>query len=124
MSGRAQGYFAEKWTADALISSVGGAVEKSMMAKALSKWVSLGVIKEEEGGELVLLEVQEEGGVKPSISRQGTFVARLLPNQLVYKRAAVVEEAPSVMTVEQQQAEQMKVYWRVCAGSHLSLVLI
>ena len=31
----------------------------------------------------------------------------------------VVEEAPSVMTVEQQQAEQMKVYWRVCIGSHL-----
>ena len=24
-----------------------------------------------------------------------------------------MEEAPSVMTVEQQQAEQMKVYWRV-----------
>ena len=95
-----------------------------MMAKALSKWVSLGVIKEEEGGEFVLLEVQEEGGVKPSTSRQGAFIACSLLNQLVYKRPAVVEEAPSVMTVEQQQAEQMKVYWRVCASSHFSLVLV
>ena len=124
MSGWVQGYFAEKWTTDDLVSSVGGAVEKSMMTKALSKWVSLGVIKEEEGGEFVLLEVQEEGGVKPSTSRQGTFVAYFPPNQLVYKRAAVVEEAPSVMTVEQQQAEQMKVYWRVWVGSHFSLVLV
>jgi len=65
--------FAEKWTTDDLISSVGGAVEKGMMAKALSKWVNLGIIREEEGEEFVLLEVQEEGGVKPSASRQGTF---------------------------------------------------
>ena len=56
-----------------MISSVGGAVEKSVMTKALNKWVSLGVIKEEEGGEFVLLEMQE-GGVKPSTSRQGTFL--------------------------------------------------
>ena len=41
------------------------------MVKALNKWVTIGVIKEEEG-EFVLLEVQEEGGVKPSASRQGT----------------------------------------------------
>lgn len=74
-----QVYFAEKWTTDALVSSVGGAVEKSMMKKALNKWVSLGIIKEEEGGEFVLLEVQEEGGVKPSASRQGIFVVSL-PN--------------------------------------------
>lgn len=87
------------------------------MTKALNKWVSLGIIKEEEGGEFVLLEMQEEGGVIPSVSRQGTFVAYPLRNQFAYKRLAVVEEAPSVMTVEQQQAEQMKVYWRVCVGS-------
>lgn len=94
------------------------------MVKALNKWVSLGVIKEEEGGEFVLLEVQEEGGVKPPTSRQGTFVAYLLQNQLAYSRLAVVEEAPSVMTVEQQQAEQMKVYWRVRIISHFPLVLV
>jgi len=45
-----------------------------MMAKALNKWVNMGVIKEEEGGEFVLLEVQEEGGVKPSTSRQGALL--------------------------------------------------
>ena len=41
------------------------------MAKALNKWVNIGVLKEEEGGVLVLLEVQEEGSVKPPTSRQG-----------------------------------------------------
>ena len=43
------------------------------MAKALNKWVNIGVIKEGEGGEFVLLEVQEEGGVKPSTARQGAL---------------------------------------------------
>lgn len=60
------------------MSSVGGAVEESAMIKALNKWVSLGVIKETEGGEFVLLEVQEEGGVKPTAPRQGTLISHFL----------------------------------------------
>jgi len=28
-------------------------------------------------------------------------------------RVALVEEEPAVLTVQQQQAEQMKVYWKV-----------
>lgn len=91
------------------------------MAKALNKWVNLGIIKEEEEGGFVLLEMQEEGGVKPSTSRQGTSAANPLLDKPVDTKIAVVEEAPSVMTVEQQQAEQMKVYWRVCVGSRFSL---
>lgn len=43
------------------------------MAKALNKWVNVGVIKEEEGREFVLLEMQEEGGIKSSTSRQGAL---------------------------------------------------
>lgn len=39
-------------------------------------------------------------------------------------RKAIVEEAPSVMTVEQQQAEQMKVYWKVGIGSRVSLASV
>ena len=39
-------------------------------------------------------------------------------------RKAIVEEAPSVMTVEQQQAEQMKVYWKVSIGSRVSLASV
>jgi len=101
------------------MSSVGGAIDETMMAKALTKWVNMGVIKEEEGGEFVLLEVQEEGGVKPSTSRQGTVLRKIPVERLVDNRLDVVEEAPSVMTVEQQQAEQMKVYWRVCVGFRL-----
>ena len=76
-----------------LISSVGGAVDESVMMKALNRWVNLGIIKEEEGGEFVLLEVQEEGGVKPPTSRQGTFVThpphqigRLMTNQLLLRK--------------------------------------
>jgi hypothetical protein len=61
-----------------LVSSVGGAVEESVVTKALNKWANLGVIKEDEGGEFVLLEVQEEGGMKPTTSRQGAFIVCLL----------------------------------------------
>ena len=49
-----------------------------MVTKALNKWVNLGAIKEDEGGEFVLLEVQEEGSMKPTTSRQGTFISRPL----------------------------------------------
>jgi len=62
------------------MSSVGGAVDEPMMAKALNKWVNIGVIKEEEGGAFVLLEVQEEGAAKPSTSRQGAIVASVVPS--------------------------------------------
>jgi len=41
-------------------------------------------------------------------------------DQPIDNQLDVVEEAPSVMTVKQQQAGQMKVYWRVCVGSPLS----
>ena len=94
---------------------MGGAVDESMMSKALNKWVNIGVIKE-EGGQFVLLEVQEEGGVKPSTARQGRSPVSLPVEQPVDNLLDVVEETPSVMTVEQQQAEQMKVYWRVRVG--------
>jgi len=89
------------------------------MAKALNKRVNMGVIKEGEGGEFVLLEVQEEGGVKPPTSRQGMVSQKIPVERLADNRLDVVEEAPSVVTVEQQQAEQMKVYWRVCVGFRL-----
>lgn len=60
------------------MSSVGGSIEEPAMAKALNRWANLGVIKEREGGEFVLLEVQEEGGVKPIVPRQGRLPAYLL----------------------------------------------
>lgn len=39
-----EGIFIEKWMVDALIPSVGGAVDELMMAMALNEWVSVGVI--------------------------------------------------------------------------------
>jgi hypothetical protein len=38
-------------------------------------------------------------------------------------RAALVEEQPAVLTVQQQQAEQMKVYWKVRVDLTSYLVL-
>jgi hypothetical protein len=38
-------------------------------------------------------------------------------------RAALTEEQPAVLTVQQQQAEQMKVYWKVCVALTYYLVL-
>ena len=61
------------------MSSVGGGVDGLSMTKALNKWVNLGIMKEREGGEFALLEVQEEGGAKFTGSRQGTILAHLLP---------------------------------------------
>ena len=60
------------------MSSVGGGIEESVMVKAINKWVNLGVVKEREGGEFMLLEVQEEGSAKLTTPRQGTFLARFL----------------------------------------------
>ena len=73
------------------MSSVGGTVEESVMLKALDKWVNLGVVKEKEGGVFVLLEVQEEGGVKPTASRQGKF----LPHRLCGITLLITEQLRS-----------------------------
>jgi len=101
------GLFEQKdvWNVNELLSSVGSSVDKSSVTRALNTWVELGVLKEEDDGEFKLLEVVEEG-LRPSTSR-------LAP--------AVVEEQPTALTVQQQQAEQMKVFWRFIEGMLTSL---
>ncbi|KAH7904718.1 ubiquitin-protein ligase [Hygrophoropsis aurantiaca] len=98
----------DTWTVDALIARV-GSVSRSAALKALGTWVDLGVLKEEhrggEDGETVfrLLHVREEGDEAGRVH--------------VGKSAREAEEelAP-MMSAQQQQAEQMRVYWKFIEG--------
>lgn len=95
------------WTIDELVSRV-GSIDRTAALKGLLAWVDRGVLKEHEGEKFVLLETADNSGEakKPSGSRP------------------VVEEQLPVVTVQQQQAEQMKVYWQVCLSfNSLSLYL-
>lgn len=89
------------WTMDELISKV-GSVDRSATLKALTTWVDLGVLKEVSPNTYRLLNVAEERSeegptaVQPSGSRSS------------------IEDVPAVVTIQQQQAEQMQVFWKVC----------
>jgi hypothetical protein len=83
-----------------------GTVERSSALKALFAWVDRGVLREETENVDVqcfrLLErVPEDAGVAPvGMTTAGS-------------RTALAEEEPAMLTVQQQQAEQMKVFWKV-----------
>ncbi|EGO24136.1 hypothetical protein SERLADRAFT_416324 [Serpula lacrymans var. lacrymans S7.9] len=95
--------FSEKdvWTLDELISRV-GPINRNMASKALATWVDMGVLKEDEENIFRLLEIAEE----PTSGSQAPII----------RTAPPVEELPPVMSVQQQQAEQMKVYWKFIEG--------
>ncbi|KAH9950660.1 hypothetical protein B0H21DRAFT_722720 [Amylocystis lapponica] len=94
--------FSEKavWTVDELIARV-GAVDRTSSLKALTTWADMGVLKDEDG-RYRLLEVAEESGPRASSSRHAI--------------ATLMDEVPAVLTVQEQQAEQMKVYWKFIEG--------
>ncbi|KAG6837727.1 hypothetical protein H0H93_003529 [Arthromyces matolae] len=85
------------WTVDELIVGV-GTVDRSSALNALLAWVDRGVLKEDTEGTFRLLEVAEEASTGPSSLGRGAVSA---------------PELPPVMSVQQQQAEQMRVYWKV-----------
>ncbi|KAJ6585555.1 hypothetical protein B0H19DRAFT_424203 [Mycena capillaripes] len=89
--------FSEKniWTMDELIGGV-GAVDRTAALKALITWIDLGVLKEDEENTFRLLEVQEEAN--PA------------------SRIAPAIEAPTVTAAQQQQADQMRLYWKFIEG--------
>ncbi|KAG9315870.1 hypothetical protein JVU11DRAFT_3519 [Chiua virens] len=95
--------FSEKdtWTIDELISSV-GTVSRSAALKSLATWVDMRVLKEESENVFKLLSVAED-------PMPGTKVA-------ISKLAHGEDELPPMMSVQQQQAEQMKVYWKFIEG--------
>ncbi|KAF7364718.1 Anaphase-promoting complex subunit 2 [Mycena venus] len=84
------------WTMDELIEGV-GAVDRIAALKALITWIDLGVLKEDEENTFRLLEVKEEAA-PPS---------RIAP-------AAI--DAPTVTAAQQQQADQMRLYWKFIEG--------
>ncbi|KAI0699322.1 hypothetical protein C8T65DRAFT_719807 [Cerioporus squamosus] len=93
-------HFSTKDTWDVADLATEMKVERAAALKAVLTWVDLGVLKEEDAGVYKLLVVAEEA------SSSSKPVAR----------PAVMEDMPSVITVQQQQAEQMKVYWKFIEG--------
>ena len=110
----------DTWTVDELVAVV-GSIDRAAAIKALTTWVDLGVLKDEGGGLYRLLEVAEDGSAtSSSVPRPGTLcVCGKYDDDTDCALVRVVEEVPAVLTVEQQQAEQMKVYWKVCARALL-----
>ena len=105
----------DTWTVDELVSAV-GSIDRAAAIKALTTWVDLGVLKDEGGSLYRLLEVAEDGSATSSgVPRPGMYcVSSKYADDTDLEPVRVVEEVPAVLTVEQQQAEQMKVYWKVC----------
>ena len=90
-------------------------IDKAAALKAVTTWVDLGVLKEEDVTVYRLLEVAEESAPSGSktVPRPGMHSDCLLAIWRLIVLAAVIEDVPAVLTVQQQQAEQMKVYWKV-----------
>ncbi|KAF8191477.1 ubiquitin-protein ligase [Mycena galopus ATCC 62051] len=72
--------------------------------KALITWIDLGVLKEDEENTFRLLEVAEEAA---PAARTGKDASLMAPT---------VIEAPTVTAAQQQQADQMRLYWKFIEG--------
>ncbi|KAI6044752.1 hypothetical protein EDC04DRAFT_2932165 [Pisolithus marmoratus] len=95
--------FSEKntWTVDELIARV-GTVTRSAALKALGTWVGMRLLKEDSENVFRLLSVAEDVTEDPA-PKIGMTVG-------------LWEELPPVISVQQQQAEQMRVYWKFIEG--------
>ncbi|KAH0831967.1 hypothetical protein J3R83DRAFT_12856 [Lanmaoa asiatica] len=93
--------FTDTWTVDELISRV-GTVSRIAALKSLATWVDMRVLKEDSEHVFKLLSV----GEKPMPGAK-TAVPKLATGE---------DELPPMMSVQQQQAEQMKVYWKFIEG--------
>lgn len=95
----------EVWTVNDLIERV-GPIERPVALRALLAWVDRGVLREEnDEADMQCFRLLESaptdvGSVPVGMTTAGS-------------RVALAEEQPAVLTVQQQQAEQMKVYWKV-----------
>lgn len=111
------------WTLDELIPRV-GSVDRNSALKALATWVDMGVLKEDTENSFRLLEVAEEAslGTKSSALRSrkkficGAF--HYADRRLHPDVEPIADEPPPVSSVQQQQAEQMRVYWKVCLPTY------
>ncbi|KAI0670871.1 ubiquitin-protein ligase [Trametes maxima] len=93
-------FFSQKdtWTVDELATEL-KSVEKTAILKALTTWIDLGVIKEGDENKYILLEIAEA-----------------TPTKAPARHAPVVEEVTPALVAQQQQAEQMKVFWKFIEG--------
>lgn len=94
--------FSEKdvWTVDELVLR-SGSINRNAAVKALGTWVDMHILKEDSEGVFRLLSVAESPtpGSRPQAPKP-----------------AEAGELPPVMSVQQQQAEQMKMYWKFIEG--------
>ncbi|KAF7331519.1 Anaphase-promoting complex subunit 2 [Mycena kentingensis (nom. inval.)] len=88
------------WTMDELIAGV-GSVDRNAALKALITWIDLGVLKEDEENVFRLLEVEEEG------DDVGAGQARA---------ARMAVDEPELNPAQQQQQEQVRLYWNFIEG--------
>ena len=95
----------EVWTVSDLVERV-GSIERPAALKALLAWVDRGVLREENDG----ADMQRFRLLESTPTDAGAVPVGMTT---VGSRVALAEEQPAVLTVQQQQAEQMKVYWKV-----------
>ena len=114
----------EVWTVNDLIERV-GPIERPVALKALLAWVDRGVLREEnDEADMQRFRLLENAPTDVGSGPVGMTTAG--------SRVALTEEQPAVLTVQQQQAKQMKVYWKVrslwsciwCCGLSVRLVTV
>jgi anaphase-promoting complex subunit 2 len=83
-----------------------GSIERPAALKALLAWVDRGVLREEnDDADMQRFRLLESAPTDGGNAHTGM--------KTTGSRGALTEEQPTVLTVQQQQAEQMKVYWKV-----------
>jgi hypothetical protein len=95
----------EVWAVNDLIERV-GPIERTSALKALLAWVDRGVLREEnDAADMHRFRLLESAPTDVGAVSMGMTAAG--------SRVVLTEEQPAVLTVQQQQAEQMRVYWKV-----------
>ncbi|KAI0269951.1 ubiquitin-protein ligase [Gloeopeniophorella convolvens] len=96
------------WTVDDLVARV-GLVERPTALKALLAWVERGVLREEtdDGGAQRFRLLEHAAEDAPGTTGMTAASSRA---------ALAAEEPAGVLSVQQQQAGQMKVYWKFIEG--------
>ncbi|KAI0345864.1 hypothetical protein BDW22DRAFT_1353469 [Trametopsis cervina] len=90
----------DEWTVEKLVSTI-GSVDRNAVIKALTTWLNHGVVKEIGPDAFKLLNIAEDMGPRNKVQKQP---------------AAVIEEEVPLVTSQQQQVEQMKVFWKFIEG--------
>ncbi|KLO14760.1 Cullin [Schizopora paradoxa] len=103
----------DEWILDDLSKELN--VDSSAVRQALDTWVDYGVVSEDKLHHFVLLETSESGSAagpsRPAAPRTDKSL-----KEFVGKPAVVENEAAPVMSAQQQEAEQMRVYWKFIEG--------